>query len=420
MKKISKVSVVGLGYIGLPTATIFASCGVETVGLDVNSDVVDIINSGQSHIVEPDLDVALHDAVVNRHLRATSVPEPAQAFIICVPTPITLDPLEPNLDYLMSAVKLIAPVLEKDNLIVLESTVPVGTTEKLCKWLSRERPDLSFPDTHHEFSDIRVAHCPERVLPGRVMKELVENDRLIGGLTKKCSVVAVDLYSVFVRGNCVITSSPRVAELAKLVENSFRDTNIAFANEISLVCDDLDIDVWETISVANLHPRVNILQPGPGVGGHCIAVDPWFIVASSSKATNLIRAARKVNMEKTKWVLRKFQETVNSLLSTAGVSEAQKISVAIYGLSFKPDIDDFRESPALEIAENIHREHCGPIFVYEPHISLLPSTLSNAELLPVGANKKADISIMLVDHSAFKYLSKPFGEVIDTRGVWGR
>lgn len=414
----SKISVVGLGYIGLPTAAMFASRGIEVVGLDINPDVVAAINSGLVHITEPDLDAVVYKSVNEGKLRATLTPEVSQAFLIAVPTPISKDTLEPNLDYIEAAANSIAPVIEKGNLVVLESTVPVGTTEKLCEWLSLRRPNLTFPDTHGEASDIRIAHCPERVLPGKVMRELIENDRLIGGISKKCAVLAKELYTVFVRGECVLTSSPRTAELSKLAENSFRDVNIAFANELSIICDELDIDVWELILLANRHPRVNILQPGAGVGGHCIAVDPWFIVASSPKTSNLIRTARNVNDGKPKWVLQKFRAAVQSCLETKRASEAAAITVAIYGLTFKPDIDDIRESPALAITETIHREHNGPLLIYEPNLTSLPPSLSTAQLLSVDTHRQADISLLLVEHSAFKKLSRPQGLLIDTKGIW--
>lgn len=418
MTDFSKISIVGLGYIGLPTAAMFASRGIEVVGVDVNPDVVTTVNSGGIHIIEPDLDAIVYKSVKEGKLRAKLTPEASQAFLIAVPTPISRDTLAPNLDYIEAAVNSIAPVIEEGNLVILESTVPVGTTEKLCQWLSKKRPDLTFPDTHGEASDIRIAHCPERVLPGKVMQELIENDRLIGGMTKRCANYAKELYSIFVRGECVIASSPRTAELAKLTENSFRDVNIAFANELSMICDELNVNVWELISLANRHPRVNILQPGAGVGGHCIAIDPWFIVASSPNTSNLIRTARNVNDGKPKWVLQKFREVVQSCLATEKTSETEEITVAIYGLSFKPDIDDLRESPALAIAETIHNEHSGPILIYEPNLSSLPSTLKNAKLVSADTNNRANISLMLVDHSAFRNLPKPAGHLIDTKGIW--
>ena len=276
-----RISIIGLGYIGLPTAAMFASRKIEVVGVDVNQHAVDTINRGDIHIVEPDLDMVVHAAVSEGYLRATTIPEPAEAFLVAVPTPFKGNNHEPDLSYIESAAQAIAPVLQAGNLVILESTSPVGATEAMAGWLAEARPDLSFPQTHDEESDIRIAHCPERVLPGKVMQELITNDRVIGGMTTRCSELSASLYKSFVSGECVIASSPRVAEMAKLTENSFRDVNIAFANELSFICDKLDMDVWELIALANRHPRVNVLQPGPGVGGHCIAVDPWFIVSSA-------------------------------------------------------------------------------------------------------------------------------------------
>jgi len=293
------ISVIGLGYIGLPTAAMFASRKKKVIGVDVNQRTVDIINKGQIHIVEPDLDMLVHAAVKEGYLRATTTPEPADAFLIAVPTPFS--PIEnegdipqPNLNHIESAANAIAPVLKKGDLVILESTSPVGTTEKMAEWLALARTDLTFPQTQGDESDIRIAHCPERVLPGHVVRELVQNDRVIGGMTTKCSEAAIVLYKTFVQGDCVVTNA-RTGEMAKLTENSCRDVQIAFANELSIICDKLDIDVWELISLANRHPRINILQPGPGVGGHCIAVDPWFIVAKTPEQALLIHTARKVN-----------------------------------------------------------------------------------------------------------------------------
>ena len=282
MRTFNTVSVIGLGYIGLPTAAAFASRKVNVIGVDVNQHAVDTINKGDIHIVEPDLDMIVHAAVTEGFLKATTTPEPADAFLIAVPTPFkkSNDNHEPDLSYIESASKAIASVLKKGDLVILESTSPVGATEQMAAWLAEARTDLTFPQTHGEDSDIRIAHCPERVLPGHVMRELVENDRVIGGMSTRCSEEAIALYKTFVAGECVVTNA-RTAEMAKLTENSCRDVQIAFANELSIICDELDIDVWELISLANRHPRINILQPGPGVGGHCIAVDPWFIVSKT-------------------------------------------------------------------------------------------------------------------------------------------
>ena len=304
------VSVIGLGYIGLPTAAVLASNGLTVIGVDVNENAVDIINQGKIYTVEPELDVLVQTAVQSGFLKATTKPAKASVFMIAVPTPFIGDH-EPDLSYIESAVKAIAPVLEKGNLVILESTSPVGTTEMTIEWMKEERPDLSFPEFGNNSAqyDIAVAHCPERVLPGRVIHELISNDRIIGGVTTQCGEQARDLYNVFVEADCMITDC-RTAELSKLVENSFRDVNIAFANELSLICDKLDINVWEMIKLSNHHPRVNILQPGPGVGGHCIAVDPWFIVNAAPNEAKLIRTARLINDSKPDFILDKINQAV--------------------------------------------------------------------------------------------------------------
>src|SRR5690554_5249097 len=303
------ICMVGLGYIGLPTAAVFASRKMRVIGVDVNQKAVDTINRGDIHIVEPDLDMVVHAAVKEGYLRATTTPEPADAFLIAVPTPFKRDNHDPDLGFIEAATRAIAPVLRNGNLVMLESTAAVGATEQMAAWLAEARPDLSCPQHMGEESDIRVAHCPERVLPGHVLRELVQNDRIIGGMTPRCSEVACELYKTFVEGEC-ITTNARTAEMCKLTENSFRDVNIAFANELSVICDKLQIDVWELIQLANRHPRVNILQPGPGVGGHCIAVDPWFIVSSAPEQARIIRTAREVNDAKPEWVIAKVQQEV--------------------------------------------------------------------------------------------------------------
>ncbi|ENM3886805.1 UDP-N-acetyl-D-mannosamine dehydrogenase, partial [Vibrio cholerae] len=302
------ISIIGLGYIGLPTAAMFASRKKKVIGVDVNQHIVNTINKGKIHIVEPDLDMIVHAAVSEGYLKASTEVVSAEAFLIAVPTPFLPckegEVPAPDLSYIEAASKAIAPVLKKGDLVILESTSPVGTTEQMAVWLAEARKDLTFPQTHGSSADINIAHCPERVLPGHVVRELVENDRVIGGMTEKCSLRAVELYKTFVQGECVITNA-RTAEMAKLTENSSRDVQIAFANELSIVCDKLGIDVWELIKLANRHPRVNILQPGPGVGGHCIAVDPWFIVSSTPEDAKLIHTARKVNDSKPEWVIDK-------------------------------------------------------------------------------------------------------------------
>ncbi len=415
-----RISVVGLGYIGLPTATMFASRRYRVIGIDVNEKTVQTINQGDVHIVEPDLDIAVRSAVAAGYLTANTTPEPADAFLIAVPTPFDTGNHLPDLTYVEEAARSIAPVLTPGNLVILESTSPVGTTERMAEILAQERPDLTFPQNHGEESDIRIAHCPERVLPGKVMRELVTNDRVIGGMTPRCSELASRLYRIFVSGECIHASGPRAAEMVKLTENSFRDVNIAFANELSLICARLNIDVWELIDLANHHPRVNILQPGPGVGGHCIAVDPWFIVASAPEEARLITMARQVNDGKPLWVAEQVRAAIARHLAAHPDTAPQEVTVACYGLAFKPDIDDLRESPALEIAAMIGQETHGALLVVEPFISALPRALADfATLVPFEtARQDADIHVMLVDHSAFKGSQAPDGTIIDTRGVW--
>ncbi|MDO5657528.1 MAG: UDP-N-acetyl-D-mannosamine dehydrogenase [Paracoccus sp. (in: a-proteobacteria)] len=414
-RSFTTISMIGLGYIGLPTAVVFAQGGLNVIGVDVNQHAVDQINAGQSHIVEPGLDEALGASVNAGRLRATTTPEAADAFLIAVPTPFIADDAEktPDLSYIESAAKGIAPVLKKGDLVVLESTSPVGATEQMAAWLAEARPDLSFPQSAGEDSDIRVAHCPERILPGHALRELVSNDRVIGGMTPLCARHARDLYRMVVKGDCVETDA-RTAEMAKLTENSFRDVNIAFANELSLICDRLGIDVWELISLTNRHPRVNILQPGPGVGGHCIAVDPWFIVSQTPDLARIIRIARETNDGKPGWVLDRVREAVRDKRDDA--------RIACFGLAFKPDIDDLRESPAVSIVNRLAEEFPGRVEVVEPMIRALPRGLEGrTELVSLERALGADICVMLVDHSAFRNGPAPSAEgqaVIDTRGVW--
>lgn len=408
MTHFSKISVIGLGYIGLPTAAMFASRKLKVVGVDVNQNAVDTINRGDIHIVEPDLDGVVKTAVAEGYLRATTVPEAADAFLIAVPTPFKGDDHDPDLRYIEAASKAIAPVLKSGDLVILESTSPVGATEQMSAWLAAARPDLTFPQDAGDNSDVRVAHCPERVLPGKVMQELITNDRVIGGMTQKCSELSAELYKVFVTGDCVLASNPRVAEMAKLTENSFRDVNIAFANELSMICDGLDIDAWELISLANRHPRVSILQPGPGVGGHCIAVDPWFIVSKSPEVAHLIRTAREVNDSKPGWVLQQIQAAVGAHIAKYPGKKEKDVIIAVYGLAFKPDIDDLRESPALEISRILIEKHARKILIVEPFISKLPQALSLGEITSHEAVcASADIAVVLVGHSAFQMLKFP-------------
>ncbi|QFY79351.1 UDP-N-acetyl-D-mannosamine dehydrogenase [Alcaligenes faecalis] len=395
------LSMIGLGYIGLPTATLFASRRKKVVGVDVNPHAVDTINQGRIHIVEPELDMLVQAAVHGGYLHATLTPEPADAFLIAVPTPF-LEGNKPDLSYIADAAKAIAPVLAKGNLVILESTSPVGTTEQLAQWLAEARPDLSFPQQAGEEADIQVAYCPERVLPGRVVHELVSNDRVIGGMTQKATEMAIELYRIFVEGALVPTNA-RTAEMCKLTENSFRDVNIAFANELSLICDRLNINVWELISLANRHPRVNILQPGAGVGGHCIAVDPWFIVDTTPEEARIIRMAREVNDYKPEWVVEKVKAAMAGVLAVRSDARMADVKVACLGLAFKPDIDDLRESPAALIARQLSNLGC-QILAVEPNVDALPGKLAadNVSLVSLDfALDNADVVCVLVKHQPF-------------------
>ncbi|GAA1731213.1 UDP-N-acetyl-D-mannosamine dehydrogenase [Isoptericola hypogeus] len=402
--ELSTVGVVGLGYIGLPTAAILASQDVKVIGVDVNPATVEAINRGDVPFVEPDLATYVAGAVQHGTLRATDVPEPADAFIVAVPTPFAGDHV-PDLSYIEAAARSLAPVLRGGELVILESTSPPGATQRMADWILEARPDLSL-DGADGRPQIHVAHCPERVLPGRVMIELVTNDRIVGGLTPQAAEIAKGLYAVFCQGEILLTDAV-TAETVKLVENSFRDVNIAFANELSLVADRLDVDVWELIRLANHHPRVNILQPGPGVGGHCIAVDPWFIVDAAPEQARLIRTAREVNDAKPQWV-------VDEIVTAA--REVGAATVALFGLAFKPNIDDLRESPARTIAATVaDRLPEARVLVTEPHIDALPPELANrrnVELVAIDdAVRRGDVLAHLVAHGAFR-------EHRDQNGAW--
>lgn len=393
-----KLGVVGLGYIGLPTAALFASRGIAVAGFDVASHVVDTVNRGGVHIVEPGLDIAVRSAVASGRLRASTSMEPCDAFIIAVPTPFK-DGQVPDLSYIDAATRALAPVLREGNLVVLESTSPVGTTRTMTDELQRLRPDLRFPASGRGDENVFVAHCPERVLPGNVMRELIQNDRVVGGLSAHSTERAIELYRHLVEGEC-IASDADTAELVKLAENAFRDVNIAFANELSLICRRLGLSVWEVIRLANRHPRVNILRPGPGVGGHCIAVDPWFIVHSAPEEARLIRTARQVNDSKPQVVL-------DAVMQAAARFASPKI--ACLGLAFKPDIDDLRESPALAIVTQLARQAPGRLLVVEPNVDQLPQSLagfSNVALAEAGeAVAAADVVVFLVNHKPFAAIS---------------
>ncbi len=415
------ISVIGLGYIGLPTAALFASRKINVIGVDVNQQAVDTINAGEIHIIEPELDIVVSSVVASGYLRATVSAEAADAFLIAVPTPFKGDH-EPDLSYIRAAAEAIAPVLKKGDLVVLESTSPVGSTAKLLAWMGEFRPDLRFPHNPDDVVDVNVAYCPERVLPGHIIRELVENDRVIGGMSPECARRAVELYKIFVEGDCIVTNA-RTAEMAKLTENSFRDVNIAFANELSLVCDKFDIDVWELIELANRHPRVNILQPGPGVGGHCIAVDPWFIVDSAPDEAKLIHTARIVNDGKPDWVIKKVHQACEMV--SAAEMQGAEIKVACFGIAFKADIDDLRESPALGIAVAL-AESGLKVDIVEPNIKELPASLNREGVRLVDAQQAistSDVLVILVDHASFKTLTLDDlkgRQLIDTRGVFAQ
>lgn len=384
-----KICVMGLGYIGLPTASVLATKGFDVLGVDVRQDIIDTINRGDIHIVEPGLHSLVRSAVDSKQLKASLKPEKSDVFIIAVPTPFR-ENRQPDLRYVESATRAIAPVLSAQNLVILESTSPVGTTDRIADILAELRPDLCTGKT----IDLYIAHCPERVLPGKILHEIIENDRIVGGINNESTVEAAQFYRKFVRG-AVIETQSKTAELAKLTENSFRDTNIAFANELSLICAELDIDVWDLIKLANRHPRVHILQPGPGVGGHCLAVDPWFIVSAAPKTANLIRQAREINEYKPKWVVEQVESYAKKFKSP---------TIGCLGLAYKPNIDDLRESPALDIVERLQKVlPDAQIIACEPHIQKREGiTLCSLEEIL----NQADIIVGLVAHSRFQSIAR--------------
>lgn len=411
----TRVVIIGLGYIGLPTATVMALRGFDVLGVDVAQHVVDTLKQGKIHIVEPDLDISVAAAIQSGALQVSTKPTPADVFIIAVPTPFK-DGHKPDLAYVESASYAIAPHLAPGNLVILESTSPVGTTQKVSEWLASNRPDLKLPHDHPRDADINVAHCPERVLPGRIMTELVDNDRVIGGISDTCTAKAIALYQQFVRGQCLPTNAA-TAEMAKLTENAFRDVNIAFANELSMIAEGQGVNVWELVRLANHHPRVNILSPGPGVGGHCIAVDPWFLVDSDKKHARLIRTAREVNDSKPEFIVEKVKEAIKNIA---------KPHIACLGLAFKANVDDLRESPAVQICQLLAEDPSIAISAVEPHIKSSPesfSSYSNITLTDITtAVQQADVVLLLVDHRHFAAVPTEYNVatkvLIDTRGLW--
>ena len=395
-----KICVIGLGYIGLPTASLLANRGYQIHGVDVVQSRVDRINNGDIEIVEPDLDIFIKSAIDSGNLIADTKPNKADIFIIAVPTPFHKGFI-PNIDFVIDATKSIAPYIEDGNIIILESTSPIGTTYKIENILR---------DSGVDTSKIYISHSPERVLPGQIMRELVENDRIVGGLTKEATKKTIEFYKTFVKGE-VIPTDAKTAEMAKLTENSFRDVNIAFANELSILCDRFNIDVWELISLTNRHPRVDILKPSAGVGGHCIAVDPWFIVHASGGDAKIIKTAREVNNYKSRWVIEKIK---NSSLEFEKRYN-RKSKIASMGLAFKPDIDDLRESPALYITEELISNGLD-ILAVEPNIK----SCDRLDILDYNiAIKEADIIVFLVAHREFKSLHiDKDKEILDFCGVY--
>ncbi|MBW5438039.1 UDP-N-acetyl-D-mannosamine dehydrogenase [Bradyrhizobium canariense] len=413
MAEFQKICVIGLGYIGLPTSALIASRGLQVIGVDTKEYVVRTVGSGAIHISEPDLDGLVSKVVSSGALTVSSKPQPADVFIIAVPTPIDSDN-RPDLSNVNAAVETILDLLVPDNLVILESTSPIGTTEGIAKRISDCRPDLRIGINGSEEGAVYVAYCPERVLPGRILSELINNDRCIGGITPACARRAQRFYKMFVRGACVATTA-RAAELVKLTENAFRDTNIAFANELSLICDRFDINVWEVIDIANRHPRVNVLRPGPGVGGHCIAVDPWFIIDSAPDLARVMRTSREVNNAKTRSIIERAE---------ALIDDHPYANVACCGLTFKANVDDLRESPAMEIAIHLAKKYGERIKAVEPNLRRLPPELAEYEIgfLNIDeALRVCEIALLLVDHDEFRMI--PLAErrhldVIDTRGIW--
>ena len=404
----NSISVIGLGYIGLPTAALLADRSNHVIGVDVNPYAVETINRGEVHIVETDLDELVKSSVEKGFLRAVLSPEPADIFIIAVPTPfITTASSEfiPDLSYIEAAIESISQVLKTGDMVILESTSPVGTTEKVAQWLTDLRPDLILPKPNGGDSDIYIAYCPERVLPGQIIRELVENDRIIGGVTRKSSEKAAEFYEHFVEGTCHVTNA-RTAELTKLAENSSRDVQIAYANELSMICDELNVEIQEVITLANRHPRVNILKPGPGVGGHCIAVDPWFIVNSAPKSSKLIKSAREINDFKSAWTYKKILSHMRANHLT---------SVVCMGLAYKPDVDDLRESPALKIY-NMLKEHSEfETFAVDPYASVPNDDLNLVDIASISSDF---LVVGLVAHSDFKQLEFKTNNVLDFVGIW--
>jgi len=414
MAAMETLSIIGLGYIGLPTAVLFANAGLKVSGYDINEAIINKVNTGESHFNEPDLDVLLKNACDKGLFKAYTSIKPSDAYLIAVPTPI-LHNKEPDLSYVIQAIEDISALLKPNDLVIIESTIPVGTCEKMAHLIHTLRPDLRPSGVFDDGVNIHIAHCPERVLPGRIVYELTHNDRIIGGITRKCTQKAINLYQFVIKGTCHSTYA-NIAETVKLTENAFRDVNIAFANELSMMCDNNNVNVRDVINFANKHPRVNILSPGPGVGGHCIAVDPWFLIASNPDKAHLMRTARAVNDAKPHHIVDKIVKTAERIKNPV---------IHCLGLTYKANVDDTRESPSIEIVQHLIDKKIGQLLVSDPMLNQLPDNLQSDQVTFIDFEagiKKADIIVLLTDHSVFKNVDRMQimqKIVIDTRGLWG-
>ena len=407
-----KVCVIGLGYIGLPTSALLSHRKFKVLGVDVNLNALEKIKKGEPHFHENGLDELLKSSITEGNFTVSDKCEKSDVFMIAVPTPFKEEDgvKQADLTYIKAAVKSLAPYLKKNDLIILESTSPVGTTKEVSKILEQEGIDLRLPHQYNN-PDINIAYCPERVLPGKILYELENNDRVVGGITEKCTLSAAKFYKTFVKGEIFETNSD-TAEMVKLAENSFRDNQIAFANELSMLSDKLNVDVWELIKLANRHPRVNILQPGPGVGGHCIAVDPWFLISGNEENTNLIKTSREVNNYKKEWVIEKIYKNI------AELKKEKTIKIAVFGIAFKANIDDLRESPSYEIAKTLTSDENLKVLIVEPNIDCLPDDMKRAELCTIDyALENSNLNIMLVDHDEFKKVNLSNYNFFDTKGL---
>lgn len=398
------VTFIGLGYIGLPTAALLASKNISVAGVDINPEIVEAVNNGRALIEEPGLQNLVRSASESGKLQAFTTPQSANIYVIAVPTPLiqTEGRKEANVDYVLESVASISKLLKKDDLIIVESTCPVGTTEKICKLISKLRDDLTIPNEASHDSDLAIAYCPERVIPGKTIDELQTNSRIIGGVTPACSERAKKLYEVFSTGELVATDA-KTAELAKLAENAYRDVNIAYANELSYICDDENIDVSELIKLTNRHPRVNILSPGPGVGGHCIAIDPWFIVQKNRQISNLIRQAREINDSKPDWIINKVKQQIDNHILNSKLT-LETLNIAVLGITYKPNIDDVRESPALYIANELHTLYATKVSVVDPNIASEDQPHIRFKTLN-DLDESINVIIKLVNHKEFDNIS---------------